>query len=246
MSKNSKTDDVFTTQKREGIVIDRKSVLALGAVLFLVAFYILYQAVLKDTFFPKNAATNSEVSSVVAKVGKLIELPNEDVTLATVSDVTRLSSQPFFARAANGDKVLIYTASKKAILYRPSINKIIEVGPIAINPSASSAPAAEAAAASNSSSSRAATGSLQVMILNGTTVAGLASTTKKTLSDKFPDYTYFMGDANAKYARTKVVDLTGKNSTTVQRIAGAVNGEVVALPPGETKPATDILVIIGQ
>lgn len=224
-----------------------KALLIALAVLVVAAVAVtLYLTVLKDKFAGGQSATNSEVASIVAKVGKLIELPNEDVTLATVSDVTRLSAQPFFAHAANGDKVLIYTASKKAILYRPSANKIIEVGPISISQS-SSAPAATAETAPSSPKPAAqATGGLQVMILNGTTVAGLASTTKKALSDKFPDFTYFMGDASNRYSRTKVVDLTGKNTVMAEKIATLINGDVVALPPGETKPATDILVIIGQ
>ncbi len=38
--------------------------------------------------------------------------------------------QPFFANAQVGDKVLIYYKAKKAILYNPTDNKIVEVGPI--------------------------------------------------------------------------------------------------------------------
>lgn len=71
--------------------------------------------------------------NLIEKVGKLILLPTgETPQIATVSDKTKLSGQNFFANAENGDKVLIYYQAKKAILYRPSINKIVEVGPIEI------------------------------------------------------------------------------------------------------------------
>ena len=63
-------------------------------------------------------------------VSKLMELPDEKPTVATVSDPEKLKEQIFFANAQLDDVVLLYMAAKKAILYRPSINKIIEVAPI--------------------------------------------------------------------------------------------------------------------
>lgn len=85
--------------------------------------------------------SDAETASLVKKVGKLIELPiSETPTIATVSDKTKLTGQQFFANAQNGDKVLIYSQAKKAILYRPSTNKIIEVAPINLAPSPSVSP----------------------------------------------------------------------------------------------------------
>ena len=74
-----------------------------------------------------------ETNAVLAKVGKLIVLPaDEQPTLATVTDPEKLRDQPFFASATKGDKVLIYANAKKAILYNPTENKIVEVAPINI------------------------------------------------------------------------------------------------------------------
>lgn len=68
---------------------------------------------------------------LIEKVGKLILLPSkEQPTIATVSDKSKLATQPFFTNSLDGDKVLVYTNAKKAILYRPSTNKIIEVAPV--------------------------------------------------------------------------------------------------------------------
>jgi hypothetical protein len=85
---------------------------------------------------------SAEVKRVVAQVGRLMVLPQgEDPTLATVVDPDKLKSQPFFANAQKGDRVLIYTGAKKAILYNPTLNKIVEVAPITIgNPPAAAAP----------------------------------------------------------------------------------------------------------
>jgi len=72
-------------------------------------------------------------------VGKLMELPHETPTIATVTDVNKLEDQPFFAKAQNGDKVLIFSAAQRAIIYRPSTNKVIDITPIQTAPSASPA-----------------------------------------------------------------------------------------------------------
>jgi hypothetical protein len=74
-----------------------------------------------------------EMRDLVASVSDLMVLPEgEDPTIATVADTEKLKDQAFFANAVIGDKVLLYTTAKKAILYRPGTNKIIEVAPINI------------------------------------------------------------------------------------------------------------------
>lgn len=81
---------------------------------------------------PEEAA-KSEANKVKSSVAQLIEVPtDEEPTIATVVDASKLSGQAFFAKAQNDDRVLMYQKAKKAILYRPSTNKIIEVAPINI------------------------------------------------------------------------------------------------------------------
>ena len=73
----------------------------------------------------------NNISAIKKIVGEFINLPNnEEPTLATVTDVSKMKGQKFFAKAQNGDKVLMYTRNKEAILYRPSANKIIEVSKV--------------------------------------------------------------------------------------------------------------------
>ena len=73
----------------------------------------------------------ADLDKTVAEVGKLMILPtNETPTLATVSDPEKLKDQPFFANASKGDKVLVYSVARKAILYSPVLNKIVEVAPV--------------------------------------------------------------------------------------------------------------------
>ncbi len=93
-------------------------------------FYTKYQALKADP----NAESAKQTAVLVGTLGKLMELPaNETPTVATISDKEKLKGQPFFAMAENGDILFAYTTSMKAILYRPSTNKIINVAPISIN-----------------------------------------------------------------------------------------------------------------
>lgn len=83
---------------------------------------------------PKNGLElQAETDALIIEVGKLIVLPaDEKPTVATITDVDKLKDQPLFKNAKNGDKVLIYTTANKAILYRPSEKRIIEVGSVNI------------------------------------------------------------------------------------------------------------------
>lgn len=109
------------------------TVVAVGAaVYFYQQYYVLYSQ--------SPAATQQEVERLVQQVGRLIVLPpNEKPTVATVADPSKLVDQPFFANAKKGDKVLIYTEAKKAILYSQSQDKIVEVAPVTLGPAAATA-----------------------------------------------------------------------------------------------------------
>lgn len=102
-------------------------VLALGAGFGTFYFYNKYQGLKKNP----DVVTKEETKSLTDKVGAFMELPkDEEPTIATVMDKEKVKDQPFFSKAENGDKVLLYVNAKKAILYRPNINKIVEVAPI--------------------------------------------------------------------------------------------------------------------
>lgn len=92
-----------------------------------------------------QTANAAEVQKTVDAVGKFIVLPENEVpTMATVSDPEKLKDQPFFKNSEVGDVVLIYPLARKAILWRPSSDKIIEVSAINIpsegTPAQTSAP----------------------------------------------------------------------------------------------------------
>lgn len=90
----------------------------------------------------QNVADQAEAKALMEKVGKLIVLPEGEVpTIATVTDPEALKDQAFFSDAKQGDKVLIFNNAKKAILYNPTLNKIVTIAPINIGEQKSSDPA---------------------------------------------------------------------------------------------------------
>ncbi len=185
---------------------------------------------------PKAAqdAAKEDVKQLIEKIGKLIAIPKDETpTVATVNDIEKLKSSPFFTNAKNGDRVLIYTTAKKAILYRPAENKIIDVGPISIGtPSASLAPA-----------------SVNIVLLNGTTVTGLTKKYEAELKTVLSEAVIVDRDnaVNRELEKTIIVDIKKDKSAQVAELAKTLGIQVSPLPEGEALPKSgDFLIIVGS
>jgi hypothetical protein len=192
-----------------------------------------------------NAVATQELNDVIAKVGKLMMLPKEQPTVATVTDKNKLKKQSFFAVAENGDKVLIYTGRKQAILYRPSTNKIVQVAPISIADDASATASGNVAGASTAAPSPT---PVKVAIYNGTITSGLATQYESDLKSKIQNVNV-VTKTNAKnrdYTKTIVVDISGNHQKEAKQLADVLKAEVGQLPVGEVKPNADFLIILGK
>ena len=170
-------------------------------------FYNQYQRTQKLLQNPTEAA-KVETKFILGKVGKLMDLPTgEDPTIATILDSEKLKDQPFFAKAKNGDKVILYTNARKAILFRPDTNRVIDFAPINIgNPSAQPVTP------------------VRIVLYNGTNIVGLTQTFEKSLKSKATNIEV-VGRANAKktdYGETIVVDLTGTKPELAKQMAELV------------------------
>lgn len=79
---------------------------------------------------------NEQAADILAKVGKLINLPqNEQPTMATISDAKAAKQgQPFLKDAQDGDVLIVYPNAAEALLYRPSTDKLVAVGPVTGEP----------------------------------------------------------------------------------------------------------------
>lgn len=72
-------------------------------------------------------------SAIISAVSKHYVLPtDEQPALATVTDKTKLNST-LAKRAQDGDRILIYQKNQQAIIYRPSLDKIVDVTPVQID-----------------------------------------------------------------------------------------------------------------
>ena len=109
---------------------------------FVVVILVIMLAVGSGFFFWKwqslksNQGTQAQESSnrVVDKVGQIYALPDEKPTVAVIQDKEKLKDQIFFEKAQNGDYLLMYSTAKLALIYREKDHKLINVGPIALDP----------------------------------------------------------------------------------------------------------------
>lgn len=179
------------------------------------------------------ASTREEVKGLVSEVGKLIDLPKgEDPTVATVTDISKLQDQPFFQKAKNGDKVLIYTNAKKAILYDPLSKKVLDVAPINIG-----------------TQSAQTTNLPKVVLRNGTTTVGLTGQVETKIKKTIQiDVVSKENAAKTDYDSTTIVVLNNSFKEVAEDIEKQLKGSAVgSLPAGEKKPENaDILIILGK
>lgn len=237
------------------------SLIAILSLIAAVYFYVQSRRAQDD----KNSGSE-EIKQVVALVGALMELPvNETPTLATVTDKEKLSGQPFFQKSENGDKVLIYETSGKAILYRPSTKKIVDITTVSTQKDAAKMEEktdTESASASGSEvttspvsppmgdTTSSVSETVKIALLNGSTKVGVTQGAEDKIKTLFPEGAEVIAKEKAAkndYQGVSVIDVTGKATARAGELAMALSGTVVpTVPTGETVPQdADIVVIIG-
>ncbi len=234
------------TQKSLWPVVMVLTMLFLIAVSVAGYFYYQYQNA------KPGVADAKEIKQLTETIGAVMLLPEgEEPTLATVTDREKLAEQPFFQKAENGDKVLIYTNNGRAILYRPSTGKIVDVTTVNVNqpvasPSEASAVVPEAPIETPEETVPTI---VRLALLNGSTTVGITNATEKQLTAVYQNLAVVSKETAQKndYEQTIVVDVTGQNVDLTKKMAETLGGIVAGLPNGETSPVdADVLVIVGK
>lgn len=234
-----------------------------------IVLFLLIGGALGYLFFTKSksptaTANPDEVTKLIEELSRIYDLPTgEAPTVATVTDVDKLKDQPFFAKAKNGDKVIIYNQAKKAILYDPISRRILEVAPIdnSFDISQESTPAAQTESSPKPQVKEESKEELtaKIALRNGAGRRGLAATTEEELKKTYPDINIIAKDNvdTQNLDKTIVVVISGAfNSSAVikkgtekdaEKLAKFFNAQISALPKGETIPeGTEIMVILGK
>ena len=117
----------------------------LGGIVVLVIIIVVVGNGLGSTGSEDGAETDEEIQEVLGQVSELILLPEgETPTVATVVDAEALiAEQPFYSGVQDGDRLIIYPESLKAIIYSPERDIIVNVGPIQFPQSANEESALE-------------------------------------------------------------------------------------------------------
>lgn len=167
------------------------------------------------------------------QVSKIVILdPNDVFGLNTSGTLT--PEQPFFEKAKNGNKILIFTNAKLVILYDQYIHKIINVGPLnVVDQPAQISPPTQA----------------KIILRNGSKMKGLTYEAEKRLHEMFPDIDIEKKEqaANLAYNKTLVIVLNPLAQNAAEALAKFYSVTISELPAQEDKPKDmDILIILGE
>jgi hypothetical protein len=212
-----------------------------------------------------QVAEAREIRTLAKKIGAVIALPQEETpTLATVTNKDKLDNQPFFQKAKNGDKILIYSTAGQVVLYRPATGKVIDMTTVTV----ATEPAPETALATPDPASEAVevppveepieeapvepvdvtTLPATIALYNGSSRVGVTNTFETELLKAYPLVTVAAKEKAVKndYQGVSVIDLSGTYVALAEGLAASFAGTVATLPDGETAPEADILIIVGN
>lgn len=192
----------------------------------------------------------AEVQALLDKVQSMVVVPEDEApTLATVVEVTELRKQPFFKNAVIDDKLFVYQQSRLAILFRPSVEKLVNMATL-FDGSTGATPAAGAA-----QQVQGVTTQKQAEALQQHRIAVYYATDSAALRTQISDALSTMSDTKlavealtrgTEYKGVTVIDLKGSQDELVQELVEKLDGRQGDMPEEEDTPDADILLIVGE
>lgn len=261
----TKTGDLPAGKRKLGVFVFVSS-LALASIFlgyFSHDYYNKHKEVRKNQIF----SVRDEKQLMVDNVSRSMELPGEESPIVmSVVDAEKIREQSFFPEAKEDDQMIIYVEAKKAIIYRLSSEKIVDIIPflekeearlveqeqkqvsnqiVVANVGADNG--VEKVLAETDAQVQKEEKKIRLAVYNGTKTKGVSEKLAEVISAANANAEVVI-KANAKgtYEKTIVLDLVGNNTELAASIAGVIGGDVsTSFPQGEPMPEADILIIGG-
>ena len=228
-------------RKGTSVILPILLILALGGFAWSYFSYTKAQKQLSALTDPniRNELNQEQTKALLAKIGQLLVLPqNEEPVVATIQDVEVLAStQDFYKDAENGQKLVVYSAARKAIIYDEAKNKLVNVGPLVVtNAEGQAAPIRV-------------DGRITLDIRNGSNQKDKGIVIRDQLASEAAFLIQNLGKAaNTNYGATVVVDLSGgAKSEQVKKLTDILGVATTdKLPEGERPTSAEVVVIVGN
>lgn len=159
---------------------------------------------------------------IIVQIGRELSISGDgNPAILSVVDKEQ-ATQPFLEQAENGDKVVLYYKAKKAVLYRPSEQRIVHQGAY-VPPDA------------------------KIFIRKGTADSKRVAAIKEQLKG-VQDIEVSSQDASRSqdYQGITLVNVTDRYDAKINELEKLFNTKVVRMPAGESFPDADILIIVGS
>jgi len=182
-----------------------------------------------------------DLENLLSRVRAHMILPeDEEPTVATITNIEALiEDQPFFEGANDGDKVLVYVGARKAIIYSPERDLVINVGAVVVDNQQVALDETDEEFAR-----------LDIELRNGTSAAGLARDVSSRLSGENDAFNFvnLTDAAKRDYGETLVINMgRTSNSELINSLAQVLGASVVnSVPEGEQGSSAEVLILVGE
>lgn len=203
-------------------------------------------SVIQQSLLP---VAQAEVAALLEKLQSIALVPSDEApNLASVIDISKLNEETFFRNAELDDKLFVYSNAHIAVLYRPSIGKIVNMAQLLDQSTggggANSKPQVKGVTKQATSGAQL---QAKLAVYYATDSSRLRAKVGKVLSN-MPniEVSFEALTRGTGYTGTTVIDLKGGHDAIVSALITNLGGKKGSLPEEEDRPDADILAIVGE